>query len=395
MTATAPTAEELLNVWRRVVDTGYREAIESDEEGSFALFRATAEAWAHLAQRIQRSAQSCFYLRHGAQEDEPASSTVRATFTAKLERTLDLHIPVILAPGAMRIESLGRTYVNRDEVTWLPFDDVTEKDVVFEAEVPGFAGNIEFAKDADVETNIRLDRIAFADQDKGRTNIDGRVRTEGSFQDTGAPDVFEPTDIGLYVRLLTARDSVGAPTSDLGRTLRITGYNDPRVESPVGSGLLPTVVNFETEELFRVAGAKADDGSVFTDELAEAHDDTADDMTLLPAAPVVGDAYYVGATTGLPTGARFDVSTPGAGVWTITWRYYNGSGFADLPNVTDETGDFRLSGPRDVTWEVPSDAAPTTIDGQVAYWARAELTAFTSLTTQPLGRRAVLIDRLD
>lgn len=391
MVARAPTADDLLNVWRRVVDANYRDAIEGDAQGSFALFRACAAAWAKLALNIQRSTQACFYLRHGYQVDEPSSSTVAATFVATLTRTLDAQVPVELAPGAVRLESLGRTYANVDTVTWIPYDDQQTKDVEFAAEVPGFAGNLEFIDDG--TGHVRLDRIGFVDQAKDRTNIGGRVHDGTTLKDTGAPDVFEPVDVGLYVRLVSARDVANLPTADEGRTLRIVGYDDPFVEDPPGSGLRPKHVHLDVEELVQILGARADDGGVFTNQIAAAQGQVADDVTLLPAAPAVNDAYYFGLDTGTFSGLLVNTSTAGDGDWEIAWEYWNGAAWVDLPAIDDGTNAFRIAGERRVRWTVPGDWAAVAVDGQTSFWVRARVSAFTSIAAQPLGSYVVVLDR--
>lgn len=136
-----------------------------------------------------------------------------------------------------------------------------------------------------------------------------------------------------------------------------------------------------------VGGAVADDGGVETDETAEAQNPTVDDMTLLPAGPAVGDAYDFGFMNKFSV-ARLNVSTPGVGVWTITWKYWNGAAWADLSGVDDGTSGFTVGGTNDVSFTVPGDWALTTIQGMNLYWIRAEVTAYTSITTQPLGAQA-------
>lgn len=137
-----------------------------------------------------------------------------------------------------------------------------------------------------------------------------------------------------------------------------------------------------------VQAAIADDGGVQTDETTEANEATIDDMTLLPAAPVVGDAYYF-ANDRVFNQFSLDVSTAGVGSWTITWEYWDGGAWEALANVTDDSSGFTGAGRLEISWEVSSDFAPTTVNGQGPFWfVRARLSAFVSLTTQPLGEQA-------
>ncbi|KKL66695.1 hypothetical protein LCGC14_2142420, partial [marine sediment metagenome] len=106
--------------------------------------------------------------------------------------------------------------------------------------------------------------------------------------------------------------------------------------------------------------ALADDGGTITDETTEANEATADDMTLLPVTPVVDDAYYFAYD------APFDkldlnISTAGAGSWTILWEYFNGSSWAALSGVTDGTTGFTVGGNNEVSWTLPSDWAESIV----------------------------------
>jgi hypothetical protein len=134
--------------------------------------------------------------------------------------------------------------------------------------------------------------------------------------------------------------------------------------------------------------AIADDGGVQTDETTEANSNAVGDMTLLPASPVVGDAYYFGHNEEFGQ-MRLDLSQLGVGTWTITWEYYNGSTYTALSGVTDGTSGFTANGV--VSWTIPGDWADDTQNGQGPFrYIRARLSAFTSLTTQPLGTKAKL-----
>lgn len=133
--------------------------------------------------------------------------------------------------------------------------------------------------------------------------------------------------------------------------------------------------------------AKADDGGVFTTETTEAQDDTVNDMTLLPAVPVQEDAYYFGSE-GVFGGVLIDIGTQGDGTWTIVWEYWDGDSWETL-GASDETVGFTAAtGRKVVTWAIPSDWATTSVDSVAKYWARARVSAFSSVTTQPKGTRA-------
>ncbi len=139
-----------------------------------------------------------------------------------------------------------------------------------------------------------------------------------------------------------------------------------------------------------VGGAIADDGGAQTDETAQANSGTANDMTLLPASPALGDAYYFGSSS-LWNWLELKIGTAGAGTWTVTWEYWNGTAWASLADVNDGTSGFRVAGGNLVTFTRPGDWATTTVAGIAnLYWVRGRVSDFTSITTQPLGDRAFI-----
>ena len=138
-----------------------------------------------------------------------------------------------------------------------------------------------------------------------------------------------------------------------------------------------------------LAAAIADDGGVFTDNTTAAGEATADDMTLLPVTPAVNDAYYFGGNDRFKS-LQLNISTAGAGTWTIVWEYYNGTSYVALQNVTDNTSGFTAgTGEYDITYDMPIDWATDTVNTQGPfYYIRARVSAYTGITTQPLGQQA-------
>jgi hypothetical protein len=138
-----------------------------------------------------------------------------------------------------------------------------------------------------------------------------------------------------------------------------------------------------------VAGARAYDhsGPTYTDETTEVNDATANDVTLLPATPAVNDAYYFGYASAWDW-LNLNIGTAGAGTWTITWEYWNGSSWAALSGVHDTSNGFRASGMNSVKFNRPYDWANHDVDGTTLYWIRGRVTSYSSVTTQPLGTQA-------
>ena len=136
-----------------------------------------------------------------------------------------------------------------------------------------------------------------------------------------------------------------------------------------------------------VDGAGADDGGVQTDETVAAQNPTANDMTLLPVAPVVNDAYYFGFSR-LWDLLWLNVGTAGVGVWTLAWEYWNGTAWTALSDVVDDTTAFTMAGTKKVGFTRPGDWVLSTILTMNLYWIRARVSSLTGMTTQPLGTQA-------
>ena len=84
-----------------------------------------------------------------------------------------------------------------------------------------------------------------------------------------------------------------------------------------------------------------------------------------------------------------EIDTAGVGTWTITYEYWNGSDWVALANVDDLTTGFTTLGANSTTWDMPTDWATQTVTGSAvsSYWGRARVSAFTNITTAPLGSR--------
>lgn len=132
--------------------------------------------------------------------------------------------------------------------------------------------------------------------------------------------------------------------------------------------------------------AYADDGGTYTDFETEANESTGDDVELLPSTPAQHDAFYIGHSTGTFDRVDIQITTQGDGTWTITWEYWNGTAWTALSGVTDGTTGFTAAAAWvSVTFTEPTDWAKCTVDAVNAYWVRARVSAYTSVTTQPLA----------
>ena len=162
----------------------------------------------------------------------------------------------------------------------------------------------------------------------------------------------------------------------------------------------PTLSDFEPPlgtnmwELFiqDVEGAVAFKSPNYTDEIVAATNATPNDMTLLPTGAGIGDGYYFGASHKF-THLKILSSTAGVGNWTVTWQYWNGAAWVNIPagDVEDDSAGFMRSGQRYVFITPPADWDLTQVPpaiGANLYWVRGILTAFVSMTTQPKGDRS-------
>ena len=170
--------------------------------------------------------------------------------------------------------------------------------------------------------------------------------------------------------------------STIGPLTHTTFNNDLNVTSPYTLNIMVGGTAFNA--------AIALDGSSYTDETTEAGDLTADDMTLAPAVPVAEDAYYLGASKKFNEIAIELSTSAGASTWTHIWEYWNGTAWTALSNVTDNSAAFvNAAGIYHVYWDNPTDWKATTINSRGDYfYVRMRVSAFTSITAQPLGRQA-------
>lgn len=141
------------------------------------------------------------------------------------------------------------------------------------------------------------------------------------------------------------------------------------------------------------------DGGVYTDETTATNNDTANDMTLMPAdGGVSGDAYYFGFSGITPPGQFsgwviwINMGTAGSGTPTLYWEYYDGSAFRRAEITTDGTSSFRGT----IGWKKVSvypnygsqpDWAQCSVNSVYGWWIRARLVD-ASYSTVPSGTRA-------
>lgn len=158
----------------------------------------------------------------------------------------------------------------------------------------------------------------------------------------------------------------------------------------------PTISWLDTTATTAMNSAQYYDAPAYTDQTAESNNNPpADDMTLLPAIPLVDDAYYFGSDD------LFDILTltistagtpaynPGVAGWLGVWEYYDGDSWEEVAGLIDNTVGFTAAaGNHDVTWDCPADWYLTIVNAIEAYYIRYRLTEFNTLVIRPLGAQS-------
>ena len=183
----------------------------------------------------------------------------------------------------------------------------------------------------------------------------------------------EGYDEGIFAIYFSSSDS-NLPTWEGIYTMKLEGN--------------PTLTWLGTTASTAMGGAVAYDAPAYTDETAVANSVAADDMTLLPAVPVVNDAYYFGDSDKFSI-LKINIGINGAWVGYCDWEYWNGLNWVTADSLTDGTDGFRAgTGNYNVTFIASEDWEETTVDGTNLYWIRVRVTSYTGITTQPKGTQS-------
>ena len=189
------------------------------------------------------------------------------------------------------------------------------------------------------------------------------------------------------VGTITSGDVIVEAFADSTGEAKITNFNYEAAFDPSGLDVLVRARNSGI-----AVAAIADDGGVFTDETEEASSNSTADMTLLPAIPALNDAYYFGHNEQFNQ-LKLVISTVLTHTVqpTITWEYYNGTGWSSLTNVSDGTSGYETSGENVVSYTLPGNWATTTINSQgPLYYIRARLSTVGTITQVPVGTKTTL-----
>lgn len=150
--------------------------------------------------------------------------------------------------------------------------------------------------------------------------------------------------------------------------------------------MMPSPAQTEMQE------CRLDDGGAFSNEDSDCNDpDAGDEVSLLPATPLVDDAFYFGGHWPFRI-LRLQMDTPHTATGTaldLTWEYCtaaNCTSATAVSNLADGSDDFRNAGTVVVSFDMPTDWAQFSVDGSTSYWLRARVTtAPTGTLQQPLA----------
>lgn len=393
------TRDQIFQAMLNLVTPAERDAINSPT--TKPVYQAAAASLAVLSERHQRRRQAASYIApHSLQTHAPAGFATTAKLALTLERTGSTDLAMYIA--ARRMVVIGpsnRTYVNMDPVEFGRRDESTTREVMFECAtragraIPGECGNLDFLCNDDLNAPKGLptgwfspDHLALEDASRGRSNSGASLVNSGkgepsTIKDSGIPSTFEAEDLDLYVEILYS-----VTPANIGRLFRIQYYRWPGVEEPAGSNIRPSLaVIDDTNIREQWQLVQQDDGGVFTDYTAEANSEAdGNDLPLTPAVPVVGDALYFGSPYPMSRiGLRVDVV--GDGVYTIAWETWDGIAWVTPAGLQDGTIGFTRAGLSYILIDNLTTQAQTTVNGTLAFWVRARVSAFTSIVTAPVG----------
>ena len=403
-----PSIQRLLEVFQRVVDSSYFRPIAEGGPGgtpddSFAIFRALARVFEVTGVKGNRSLQARYFLPNSLETSPPASSGTPAGIAeglVLLDRVGPYADALVIEPGEMRLTfdpgpgllaQGARQYINLTPIVWNPGERGTRL-VRFIADVSGFVCNLAFVQDE--EGNTPLDLLVIADQSFDKANEGASLLYAGQsvIQDSGTPDVFAPSDVGLYLRIDAA-----ITQEIVGQTRKVVRFDWPEVELPPGSGRYPRRVFLDDVIRRNVVEALQDDGGVFTDFTVPSTTPAPNDVPIFPDPFTAGDAFYFGFSNPFQ-GLLVDLTTPGAGGWAVAWEYWNGVSWELLQDLDDPTDGFKPPGGQartyELGWTIPLDWQPLASpsgSGITLFFVRVRVTAFLAAATVPIAGRIVAL----
>ncbi len=245
------TQEDFIQLWREIFPTSYTVPIETEGDGQgFDKEQAQAAIFAAVTQAVTCQTQSYYLKRHSLQVEPPASGALRGTGTVLITRTGNVGFPAPLLAGtrllAVQLGSYGQE-IEMGEYELVEREDFAEgetsRDVVVQAVIPGYSGNIPAGKIN--QFSIRgQETVPNADVTGGNTAVVQSANLAPGGQDNLRPDM-----VGQYVRFTSMtvfppgpRLIVDASVATVDDQQETTITFEPGLETP-GGAVLPDVVH--------------------------------------------------------------------------------------------------------------------------------------------------------
>lgn len=120
-------------------------------------------------------------------------------------------------------------------------------------------------------------------------------------------------------------------------------------------------------------------------------------FTMFPSSPAANDAMYFGCQSSITNSGPFhnlvfDIGTAKAGTNTLAWEYWNGSTWTSI-TITDGTdsggGTFTATGVNVISLRNMTSWTANAVNSVTAYWVRARISAFTTMTRPTQQNRRV------
>lgn len=147
--------DDLMALWKSVVDPGYSQPLLEQPNSGVELVEQAAEQLARASLSVERSTQSFYLKPWSGQTEPPATGAQFAVVTLSLSRDTNFNSELVLPAGGLFVEEqvrdsgvdggqdvfTGRRYVLTEPVGFVP-GNAGPIDAVFEAEKTGFGYNV-------------------------------------------------------------------------------------------------------------------------------------------------------------------------------------------------------------------------------------------------------------
>ena len=272
------TTEDLMTLWKSVVDDGYsRPFIDGKQDGletNIEVFEQLAAQLAFASESIENSTQEMFLLPYSGQTAPPASEGQPATVVLTFTRDRLFELPIVFERGAVAFREIATDWGDEGAV-----DVVTGRTYVAQTSAslsPGAGGPV-FLTAASNRQGFGFNLAepgsirSFRQPGSGMSNDGARVVTGTAAHRLIVrpdPDVVIPEHVGQYVQFMTGANA--------GQVRRVIGYEGPiptgsnanggtAVLAATGVYVIGTVTGefLQDEEVYQVIGASTTARGVF------------------------------------------------------------------------------------------------------------------------------------